>query len=313
MDRFLGMSVFVAAVDGGSIAAAGRRCELSAVMAGRYLSALEAEVGARLVERSTRSLSLTDAGKAYYARSKRILDELQEAADEAAARQRAPRGTLRVAAPITFGAMYLGPLTAAYMARHPDVDVSLQLQDRFVDIVEEGLDVALRIGRLPDSDLVARKVAQTRLLACASPDYLARAGVPRAPKDLESHALVGYLGVITTTQWTFADSQGRPADLAVRCRFTANNTALMLEIVRSGFGIAYGPDFVFADALTRGDLIQVLPDYPSPLLPISVLTPTARHVNAKTRLYIEALQTAFASPAPWERWRQRTRRKSRAR
>lgn len=299
MDRFLGLSVFVAAIEGGSIAAAGRRCGISAVMAGRYLSALEADVGARLVERSTRRLSLTDAGQAYFARGKRILDELQEADDEAADLQATPRGALRIAAPITFGAMYLGPLTAAYMQEFPQVDVILHLQDRFVDLVEEGMDLAIRIGRLPDSDLVARTLGECQLMACAAPAYLARSGAPRRPEDLCSQTLIGYLGAVTTTPWTFVDAKGRSTVLDVHCRFSANNAQVMLEVARAGFGIAYGPDFVFSEALSRGELVQVLPRYKSPSLPVHAVTPTARHVNAKTRLYIERLRTAFAAPAPW--------------
>jgi DNA-binding transcriptional LysR family regulator len=299
MDRFQGLSVFVAAIEGGSIAAAGRRCGLSAVMAGRYLSALEADVGARLVERSTRRLSLTDAGQAYFARGKRILEELQEADDEAADLQATPRGALRIVAPITFGATYLGPLTAAYMQEFPEVDVILHLQDRFVDLVEEGMDLAIRIGHLPDSDLVARTLGECRLMACASPAYLARAGAPRKPEDLSSQTLIGYLGAVTTTPWTFIDAKGLSTLLDVHCRFSANNAQVMLEVARAGFGIAYGPDFVFAEALSRRELVQVLPGYASPSLPVHAVTPTARHVNAKTRLYIERLRTAFATPAPW--------------
>src|SRR6202011_3656749 len=178
MDRLMSLSVFVAVVEEGSIAAAGRRFGLSAVMAGRYLSALEEDLSARLVQRTTRRLSLTDAGQAYFARSKRILEDLQEADEEAANMQATPRGTLRIAAPITFGSMYLGPVAAQYMAEFSAVDVSLHLQDRFVDLVEEGIDLAIRIGRLPDSDLVARKLADCPLMACASPNYLASAGPP---------------------------------------------------------------------------------------------------------------------------------------
>jgi DNA-binding transcriptional LysR family regulator len=302
VDRFLGISVFVAAVEGGSIAAAGRRCGLSAVMAGRYLAALEAEVKARLVERSTRRLSLTDAGRAYFARSKQILDALQEADDEAAAMQTVPRGVLRVAAPVTFGSMYLGPLLAAFMAEFPEVDIVLRLEERFVDLVGEGVDLAIRIGRLPESDLVARRLGECRLMACASPEYLARAGVPRTTKELESHSLVGYLNAEMNVPWTFVDAQGRSSDVVARRRLSVTSTAVMLEVVRSGFGIAYALDFVFAGALERGELVQVLADHSSPRLPVSAITPTARHVNTKTRLFIERLKEAFTSPAPWERW-----------
>jgi DNA-binding transcriptional LysR family regulator len=298
----MSLSVFVAAVEEGSIAAAGKRFGLSAVMAGRYLTALEEHLSARLVHRTTRRLSLTDAGQAYFARGKRILEDLEDADDEAADRQAAPRGTLQITAPITFGALYLGPIAASYMAEFPEVDVSLHLQDRFVDLVEEGMDLAIRIGKLPNSDLVARKLADCRLMACASPGYLASAGAPAKPAELKTHALIGYIGDVTTAQWTFVDGGGEATELQYRCRFMANNTGMMTEIALCGFGIVYGPTFVFAPHLASGALVPVLPAYSNPVLPLHAITPTAKHVNVKTRLFIERLKLAFASPAPWDEW-----------
>lgn len=300
MDRFLSMSVFVAAVEEGSIAAAGRRFGLSAVMAGRYLSALEGDLAARLVERTTRRLSLTDAGHAYFARSKRILEDLDDAGDEVADRQATPRGALRIAAPITFGSMYLGPIVARYLMSYPAVDLSLHLQDRFVDLVEEGLDLAIRIGRLPNSDLVARKLADCQLIACAAPSYLASAGIPEQPRDLETHALISYIGDVSSAQWSFTDGDGRATEVRAASRFKANNTAMMLEVALRGLGIVYGPNFVFARHLAAGDLVTVLPRYTSPILPLHAITPTAKHVNTKTRLFIEELKLTFGNPPPWE-------------
>ncbi|KPC54182.1 LysR family transcriptional regulator [Amantichitinum ursilacus] len=299
MDRLTSLAVFVAAVDEGSIAAAGRRFGLSPVMAGRYLSALEDHVGVRLVERTTRQLNLTDAGRAYFAKAKRILDDLQEADHEAADLQATPRGSLRIAAPITFGSLYLGPVVAAYMAEFAQVEVSLHLQDRFVDLIEEGMDLALRIGQLPDSNLVARKLADCQLLACAAPSWLAAAGVPTHPEDLARHQLIGYLGEVTTAPWSFTSPQGQTFNLDYPCRFSANNTAVMLAVALAGGGIVYGPDFVFARHLQTGQLQRVLPDYRSPVLPLHAVTPTARYVNTKTRLFIERLKGAFAGASPW--------------
>jgi DNA-binding transcriptional LysR family regulator len=296
----MSLSVFVAAVEEGSIAAAGKRFGLSAVMAGRYLSALEDRLSARLVERSTRRLSLTDAGRAYFDRSKRFLEDLAEADDEAADRQANPRGTLHITAPITFGHMYLAPVAARYMAEFPEVDLSLHLQDRFLDLVEEGMDLAIRIGKLPDSGLVARKLADCGLMACASPIYLAGAGIPSNPADLSRHSLIGYIGDVTTAQWAFVDTHGHTTELSCRCRFMANNTGMMTEIALCGCGIVYGPTFVFAKHLKSGDLVPVLPAYTSPTLPLHALTPTAKHVNVKTRLFIERLKLAFMDPVPWD-------------
>lgn len=302
MDRLMSLSVFVAAVEEGSIAAAGKRFGLSAVMAGRYLSALEEHLSARLVERSTRRLSLTDAGRAYFAKGKRILEDLEEADDEAGDRQATPRGTLHITTPITFGHMYLAPVAARYMAEFPQVDVSMHLQDRFVNLVEEGMDLAIRIGNLPDSDLIARKLTDCRLMACASPIYLAAAGTPSKPADLGKHELIGYIGDTTAAQWTFVDIEGQTTVLQCRCRFSANNTGMMTEIALCGFGIVYGPTFVFAKHLESGDLVPVLPSYTNPTLPLHAITPTAKHVNVKTRLFIERMKLAFGNPAPWDKW-----------
>lgn len=298
MDRFMSLSVFVSAVEEGSIAAAGRRFGLSAVMAGRYLSTLEKSLSVRLIERTTHKLNLTDAGQAYFVRSKHILEALEQANEEAADRQTTPRGALRIAAPVTFGSMYLGPVIAKFMADFPEIEVALQLQDRFVSLVEEGVDIAVRIGTLPDSDLVARKITDYRLMACASPDYLAKAGMPERPSDLQTHQLLGYIGAVTAQPWSFVNEQGQPVSLDCRCRFLANNTAVMLDVALCGTGIVYGPDFVFARALAEGTLVPVLPAYTCPPLPLHAITPTAKHVNFKTRLFIDRLKQTFGTDVP---------------
>ncbi|MEG3133756.1 LysR family transcriptional regulator [Rouxiella sp. T17] len=293
MDRFTELNVFVAAVEEGSIAAAARRLGISAVMAGRYLSSLEQHVSARLIERTTQRLNLTDAGLRYFERSKRLLEEFAEANKEAADIHDAPRGTLRIAAPITFGTLFLGPLIAKFMADYPAVDISLQLQDRFVDLVEEGIDVAIRVGNLKDSDFVARKIGSTSLLACASSGYLAGNPPPVSPADLQSHTLIGYSAPLTTTPWTFIDEWGETTIVKSDCRFMANNTAILLEVALADAGIAYGPDFVFSNELKKGNLIQLLTDYACPALPIHAITPNAKYVNTKTRLFIQRLIEAF--------------------
>jgi DNA-binding transcriptional LysR family regulator len=183
MDRLTGMGVFVAAVDEGSFAAAARRFGLSAAMAGKYVSAIEAELNARLLQR-TRRLSLTDVGQVYYERCKRILEAYGEANREASDAHGTARGVLRIAAPVTFGAMHLGEVLAKYLEEHPHVNIEVSLSDRYVDLLEAGVDLAVRIGRLPDSGLVARRLAPCRMVICASPDYLKRHGTPRGPDDL---------------------------------------------------------------------------------------------------------------------------------
>ena len=306
MDRLTSIAVFVAAIEEGSIAAAGRRLELSSVMAGRYLSSLEDSLSARLIQRTTRRIALTDTGIRYFARCKRILDELEEANQEAAATQSTPRGTLRLSAPVTFGAAYLGPIAAEFMAEYAGVRIEVQLQDRFVDLVEEGIDIAIRIGRLVDSDLVAWPIGSCSLIACAAPDYLARRGDPQSPGDLMAHERIGYMGTVSTIPWSF-EEDGGVMSISEPCRFVANNAQMIAEAALAGCGIAYGPSFAFAKYLEQEKLVQVLPSTRSPTLPIHAVTPTARHVPQKVRAFRDRLSNAFSgSNAPWERWRTRT-------
>ena len=184
MDRFTRIAVFVAAMDEGSLVAAGKKFGLSASMAGKYVSALEAELKVRLMHRSTRSLNLTEAGQAYYLRCRRILEEFGEANEEASDAGSTTRGLLRVAAPVTFGELHVGEVVARYLNDHPSVNVEVSLNDRFVNLQEAGIDVAIRIGRLPDSDLVARWLAPCHMVICASPAFLKRDGTPRTPEEL---------------------------------------------------------------------------------------------------------------------------------
>lgn len=293
MDRFTEIEVFVAVAEEGSIAAGARKLNMSAVMAGRYLNSLEQNVSARLIERTTRGLSLTDAGRNYLIRSKRILDEFSEADQEAADIQHSPRGTLRIAAPVTFGTLYLGPLISQFMTDYPEVNVSLQLQDRFVDLVTEGIDIALRIGHLPDADYVARRLTHFSLLACASPDYLMNSPPINTPEDLFNHRLIGYLGSFTPLPWNFVSSDGKASVINCAPHFLANNTGIMLEVALKNGGIVYGPEFVFRKALAEKKLLPVLAEYQCPELPMHAITPGAKYVSSKARYFIDYLITTF--------------------
>lgn len=295
MDRLLSMSVFVAAVEEGSIAAAARRLNLSPVMAGRYLTSLEEGLSVRLLERSTHQLNLTDAGGSYFVKAKRILSDIRDAEQEATAKHISPQGSLRIAAPVTFGTQYLAPLMAAFMRDYPQVDIQLQLLDRFIDLVDEGVDLAIRIGQLPDSDLVARRITDYRLLACASPRYLADAGRPLLPEDLSRHVLIGYSGTMTTSPWQFTAASGEVKQIEAHCRFLANNTAIMVALALQDAGIVYGPEFVMQPHLQSGELVEVLPDYRCPVISLFAVTLNAKYVNSKTRLFIQYLKQAMAS------------------
>jgi DNA-binding transcriptional LysR family regulator len=209
MDRLTGIRVFVATVDEGSFAAAARRFELSAAMAGKYVSAIEAELNARLLQRTTRRLSLTDIGHVCYERCKRILEAYDEANREASDAHGTVRGVLRIAAPVTFGAMHLGEVVAKYLEACPHVNIEVSLSDRYVDLLEAGVDVAVRIGRLPDSALVARRLAPCRMVICASPDYLRRHGTPRNPDDLRKAPRLTFSEAVSVGDWTLVDAKHR--------------------------------------------------------------------------------------------------------
>jgi DNA-binding transcriptional LysR family regulator len=301
MDRFTCIGLLVAAVDEGSLAAAARRFGLSAAMAGKYVSVLETELGVRLLQRTTRRLSLTDAGHAYYERCKGILEAFDDANREASASQSIARGVLRVAAPVTFGAMHLGPVVARYMEANPQVNVEVALSDRYVDLLDAGVDLAIRIGRLPDSDLVARRIAPCRMTICASPAYLQHHGKPRTPDDLRRAQRLAFSEAVSAGDWTLIDTKGLAHVIDGPCRISANNMQMLLAAALAGAGVAYGPTFVFGEYLARGELLPLLPSYRAAELTIHAVYPSARHVPLKVRQFIEHLVHAFGDPPPWDR------------
>jgi DNA-binding transcriptional LysR family regulator len=300
MDRMTSLAVFVAAVDEGSLAAAARRFGISPAMAGKHLIALEADLNIRLLQRTTRRLGLTEVGQTYYGRCKRILEAFDEANREASDKQASARGMLKIAAPVTFGAMHLGGVVSRYLEDHPKVNIELMLSDQFVDLVDVGADLAVRIGRLPDSDLVARRLAPCRMVAVASPAYIGRYGAPHSPEDLEQRALLTFSGAVSGL--SFTGLNGRSHIVEGPSRLLANNMEVLLKGALAGIGIAYGPTFVFGEHLLSGDLVSLLPQYRTSELAIHAVYPTSRHVSLKARLFIDSLTAEFGSTPPWDRW-----------
>ncbi|WP_028222272.1 LysR family transcriptional regulator [Paraburkholderia oxyphila] len=301
MDRLTSLGVFVAAVEEGSFAAAARRFGLSAAMAGKHVSAIESQLNARLLQRTTRRLSLTDAGQTYYARCKQILEAYDEANREAGDTQVTARGVLRVAAPVTFGAMHLGAVVARYLEDHPHVNVEVLLEDRYVDLLEAGVDVAIRIGRLDDPALVTRRLAPCRMVVCASPAYLERHGTPRKPGDLQRAPRLAFSEAVSTGDWTLFDARKRAHVIDGPCRMAANNTQMLLASALAGAGIAYGPTFVFGEHLRRGALVALLPGYSATELVIQAVYPSARRIPLKVRRFVDYLTEAFGDDPPWDR------------
>lgn len=311
MDRLTSLGVFVAAVEEGSFAAAARRFGLSPAMAGKHVGEIEARLNVRLLQRTTRRLSLTEAGQAYYERSKRILEAFDEANREASDSQGAARGVLRVAAPVTFGAMHLGQVVARYVEDHPQVNVQVTLADRYVDLLDAGIDVAVRIGRLDDPALVTRRIAPCRMVVCASPEYLERHGAPREPSDLLRAPRLAFSEAVSAGDWTLFDAKNRAHVIDGPSRMSANNMQMLLSAALAGAGIAYGPTFVFGEHLRRGELVALLPEHRTTELVIQAVYPSARRIPLKVRRFVEYLAEAFGDEPHWDARVQKSSAKSR--
>ena len=302
MDRLTSLAIFVAAIEEGSLAGAGRRFGLSPAMAGKHVGALEEDLGVRLLHRTTRKLSLTEAGRTYLERGRHILEAMEEADQEARDLQDEPRGTLRVTAPTTFGALHMGAPIAGFIARYPGISVEMQMEDRYVDIVEAGFEVAIRIGILADSSLIARKIAQCRMVACGSPAYFERHGFPETPDDLAARDRLAYSLPTSPGDWTFTDRDGRAHRVEGVTRLRSNNVQMLLAAALADGGIAYGPSFVFGPYLETGALKRVLPSYQTATLTIQAVYPSSRLVPVKVRRFVETLEAAFGDLPPWDRW-----------
>jgi DNA-binding transcriptional LysR family regulator len=296
MDRFRAMQAFVRIVDGGSLSAAARALDVSLPAMVRTLAGLEEHLGTRLLNRTTRRLSLTDAGQQYYERARQILAEVQDAEDLASSARRRPAGTLSLTAPVVYGRLKLLPVLAEYRRRFPDVRVRLLLLDRNVNLIEEGLDLAIRIGDLADSSLVATELARVRRVVFASPSYMRRHGVPRHPRDLARHACLSLSVIAPGDQWPFREN-GR--DLAVKLRpaFVANNADAIIGMAQAGAGIGAAFSYQVEPLIARRQLRLVLEEFAPPGVPVSALYPHGRLTAAKVREFL-ALATAALGERP---------------
>ena len=296
MDRLTSMSAFVMAAESGSYARAAERLGLSPQMVAKHVAALEHRLGARLLNRTTRRQSLTELGTAYYERCKHILNEAEAADSLAQIMNDTPRGKLKVSAPVTFGSYSLMPFVTDFLRHHPEVEIDLHLTDRFVDLVEEGYEVAFRIGPLANSSLTARPLAPYRLVACAAPNYLIERGTPQTPGDLENHECLGY------AYWS------RPADrewqfckgsvvhkVQVASRLQVNESKALLTAALDGFGVVLGPEDFLEPALRSGELVRLLADFEAPSRQMHLLYTANRQRTAKLRRFIDAAIARFGS------------------
>ncbi|MBF0340584.1 MAG: LysR family transcriptional regulator [Magnetococcales bacterium] len=299
MDRLAFMETFVRVVESGSFAAAARKGGVSRAAVSKYIEALEEHLGARLLNRTTRRLHLTVEGEVYYQRCRHILEEIGEAEEAVTHLHAAPRGVLRVTAPVSFGIRYLAPLTAEFQLAYPDIEMDLLFNDRFVDLVEEGIDVAVRIGTLGDSSLVARRLTTTRMTLCASPGYLAKRGEPRTPEELNGHACLLYSLTSLPGVWRFR-RDGEEYSVRVAGVMRANNGEALQAAARAGLGLVVLPNFLIVRDLQLGLLRSVLEDYALPSLGIHAVCPSSRHMSAKVRGFIDFLISRLAGRPEWD-------------
>ena len=296
MDRFQALTAFARVVETGSFARAAERLGVSVSSVSRQVSDLEAHLSARLLNRTTRRISLTEAGQAFYERCVQLLADLEEAEGAMSAASIVPRGTLRLTSSATFGTRHLAPAIAAFAAQHAQMRFDVELSERVVDLVDEGFDLAVRVGATGSQNLVGRRIGATRLVCCAAPSYLARHGEPRKPEDLATHACLTYEYTPNRNVWHFRDRQGRERDVRIAGPVHANNGRFLEALAAEGVGIAREPDFIVGPDVGAGRLRPILRAFEPPPLPIYVVYPSRRHLSAKVRAFADFLVERFATP-----------------
>ncbi|MFZ6773583.1 LysR family transcriptional regulator [Undibacterium sp. SXout7W] len=293
MDKFLEMKTFVAVVDATSFIKAASTLDMSKAAISRYVSDLEARLGVRLLQRTTRRLSLTEEGRVFYARCKELLIEIDEAEAEITSHSDTATGLIRINAPVTFGILHLAPLWGQFRSQYPGVSLDVTLGDRIVDLLDEGYDVAIRIATLPDSTLISKRLATTRMVLCASPAYLQLHGQPSHPSELASHAVIAYSYWSSGDEWHF---QGIPGNVSIKtsaCIHTNSGDTCRVAALADQ-GIILQPSFLVGDDLVSGDLIELMPEWKAMTMGIYAVYPSRKHVPLKVRALIDFLTKHFA-------------------
>jgi DNA-binding transcriptional LysR family regulator len=304
MSLFDDMTVFVRAVEVGSFSGAAQKLGIAKSIVSRRILSLENRLGTSMFHRSTRRLSLTETGIAYYERARRILADVAEAEDVASQLHGELKGRLRVAAPMSFGYRHLSPVVMEFLRTHPQVDIELDLNDRRVELISEGFDIAVRIGSLPDSSIMSRTIAACRHVACASPAYLADHGRPQTPAELasESHVCLSYNNRPRAEQWRFL-VDGQWADVSVKARHIhSNNGEILSEAAVAGLGIVVLPTFIVNDAIATGALEILLENYEVASPSILAVWPPSRQLSRKVRAFVNLLAARFAKTPHWDKF-----------
>lgn len=292
MDLLSSMRIYVAVVDGGSLAAAADKLDISRAMVSKQIQKLEEHLGTRLLNRTTRRLSLTESGREFYERSIQIVSDVEEAEQVAAQMNRTPQGVLRVTIPLSYGQHRLATIIGDYTQAYPKVQLDISLSDRKMDLVEDGFDLAVRIGAMPQSDLIARKIGGVRSVVCASPAYVARHGAPQTPEELQRHACLGYTLTGSGTDWRFETPDG-PLVVPISGPIRADNGDIIRLAALSGAGILFQPHFIVGDDLATGRLVQLLPGWQSAELGVYAVYPSRKHLSAKVRTFVDFLAAAL--------------------
>ena len=292
MDRFQEMRVFAAVVDAGSFVGAADELDMSKAAVSRIVSELEARLGVRLLHRTTRRLSLTTEGEVFVDRCRELLVAVGEAEAEVSERSGQAVGVLKISAPVSFGVLRLAPLWGGFLAAHPQIQLDITLSDRVVDLVDEGFDLAVRIARLESSSLVSRRLSATRMVLCASPEYLRKHGTPRNPSALAGHTVLAYSLLAAGDTWEFQGPDG-PVAVKVRPRMHTNSGDTCRAVALDHKGIVLQPSFLVGEDLQAGRLVELLPDYRSHELGVYAVYPTRKHVLPKVRLLIDYLAQAL--------------------
>lgn len=300
MDRLLAIQAFCKVVELGGFARAAERLGVSTSAVSRHVADLEAHLEARLLHRTTRKVSLTEAGQSFYEHGVQLLADLDEAESSVRAATIVPKGSLKLTCGVTFGVRYLAPAIAEFAARHPQLTFDLDLSDRAVDLVDEGFDLAVRIGTIGQQGLVARRIGWTRVVCCASPAYLARVGAaPVEPADLAGLECLTYTHIPVPNCWSFESRDGAIHTVRIEPRHRANNGRMLVELALLGLGVVIEPDFIIAPEVRAGRLVQLLPGFELPRAPIAAVYPSRRHLSAKVRGFVDFLAERFSRAPEW--------------
>lgn len=300
MENLSDIAVFVQVVDSGSFTAAAERLQLSKSVISKYVTRLEDRLGARLLNRTTRRLSLTEAGRILYSRSQRGLEEIEAAEMEVSQLQQTPRGSLRFNTPMSFGILHIAPVLKDFQQAYPDVSIDMSLEDRQIDLVEEGYDLAIRIAELPDSSLVARRLGPCRHVLCASPAYLQQHGTPRTPEELQAHRALTYGYSESPREWRMLAPDGRYQTVTINSSMHMNNSLALREAILNDAGIVLIPTFIVGADIQSGRLQKILPTYRFQEFSIYAIYPQRKHLSPKVRAFVEFISEKISDLPYWD-------------